>query len=142
MEAFSDMKFERSDADPCLYYRRSRYGLIAWVSWIDDCLVVGSRKAVGIAKRMLMNRFDCEDIGIANEYVGCKLTRDHEHKWMKITQPVLLQSYEDEFDLPENECKTPAVPGQVLMKCDRKDALPAIQQKKFRSKSFNFKRSK
>ena len=34
---------------------------------------------------------------------------------MKLTQPVLIQSFEDEFKLPEKDYKTPAPKGQVLM---------------------------
>jgi hypothetical protein len=33
---FSSMGFVRSKADPCLYFKWSREGLVLWVSWIDD----------------------------------------------------------------------------------------------------------
>ena len=33
---------------------------------------------------------------------------------MKITQPVLLQSFKDEFALPNYTFDTPAIQGQVL----------------------------
>jgi hypothetical protein len=42
---FSSMGFVRSKADPCMYYKWSREGLVLWVSWIDDCLVMGPMKA-------------------------------------------------------------------------------------------------
>jgi hypothetical protein len=37
----SSMGFVRSKADQCLYFKWSREGLVLWVSWIDDCLVMG-----------------------------------------------------------------------------------------------------
>ena len=33
---------------------------------------------------------------------------------MRLTQPVLIQSFEDEFDMPIKAYKTPAAPGAVL----------------------------
>ena len=36
---------------------------------------------------------------------------------MKLTQPVLLQSFEDEFKLPDGETpRTPTEPGTILYK--------------------------
>jgi hypothetical protein len=32
-----------------------------------------------------------------NEYVGCKIEQNQEEGWLKLMQPVLLQSLEDEF---------------------------------------------
>jgi hypothetical protein len=50
-----------------------------------------------------------------NEYVGCKIDRGEDFD--KFTQPVLIQSYEDEFDLNKTgSVFTPAEQGKVLMK--------------------------
>ena len=46
-----------------------------------------------------MRRFDCEDGGELREYVGCKL--DRKGDTLKITQPILVQSLKDEFELDE-----------------------------------------
>jgi hypothetical protein len=68
------MKFERSKkADPCLYYAWKPTGLILWMSWIDGCFVVGSKKNVKNTKQKMINRFDCDVIGNMDEYIGCKL---------------------------------------------------------------------
>ena len=48
--------------------------------------------------------FECDDIGDMEEYVGCKI--DKEEGSIKFTQPVMLQSFKDEFDL-ENQRETP-----------------------------------
>ena len=37
-------------------------------------------------------------------------------KWSTKRQPVLLQSFEDEFELPKPTCKTPAEPGTRLIR--------------------------
>ena len=58
------------------------------------------------------------------EYVGNKID-------MTIIQPVLVQSLEDEFDLPEGKPpRTPATAGQVLV---RKPDEPNLESTKYRS---------
>jgi hypothetical protein len=64
-----------------------------------------------------MKIFDCDDQGPMREYIGCKVDYDDEKKQRctKITQPVLVQSLSDEFELNmDNLVVTPGVPGQVL----------------------------
>jgi hypothetical protein len=132
LAAFRDMKFNRSKADPCLYFAWNK-GLTLWISWIDDCLVVGSKRNVKKAKQKMIDRFDCDVIGNMHEYVGCKLTRDYEENSIRFTQPVLLQSYADEFELGNDEAPSvPADPGQVLMPCNDSDVLDDTQQSLYR----------
>ena len=126
------MGFERSMSDPCLYYKWTESnGLVIIVSWIDDNLIVGSKEAVLEAKKDMMERFECDDCGEIQEYVGCKIDRDGRE--LKFTQPVLLQSFEDEFELPEREVATPAVPGSVLPKVEKGKQLSGTRQTKYRS---------
>jgi hypothetical protein len=67
-----------------------------------------------------------------NEYVGCKIDRNKDS--VKFTQPVLIQSYEDEFDLNKTrQVFTPADQGKVLMKCDKGTVLGGKEQTKYRS---------
>lgn len=62
--AFASMKYARSKADPCLYFSWTVKGLIVWISWVNDCLVCGKETGVLLAKRQMMDRFDCDEIGI------------------------------------------------------------------------------
>ena len=103
-----------------------------WVSWIDNYLMVRSRKAVAEAKREMMERFECEDVGDIVEYVGCKIDINREEQTLKFTQPVLLQSYEDEFELPNAVPTMPATPGSVLLKGDG-EPMTDEKQSKYRS---------
>jgi hypothetical protein len=84
-------------------------GLVLWVSWIDDCVSVRKKKGIDITKKAFMERFDCDDLGNMDEYVGCKLVQNHEERWIKFLQPVLLQSYKDKFALPDE--KKPVIPA-------------------------------
>ena len=48
-----------------------------------------------------MKRFECDEVRELKEYVGCKVDYNRKEGWIKLTQPVLMQSYTDEFKLPE-----------------------------------------
>eukprot|EP00957_Ditylum_brightwellii_P008239 623296-Ditylum_brightwellii.AAC.1 len=88
------------------------------MSWVDDCLVAGLGELVKGAKKEMMSQFECNKLGEMDEYVGCKVERDLEARTIRLTQPVLLQSYTDEFQLDENGLtpSTPAESGSVLSK--------------------------
>ena len=49
-----------STADPYLYHKWGEEGFILIVLWIDDNLIIGSKKAVEKTKKDLMERFDCK----------------------------------------------------------------------------------
>jgi hypothetical protein len=88
-KALTDMNLKRSAADPRLYYCWTMYGLVVSLSWIDDCLVAGDKRAVEAAKEQMKSRFECDVLGELNEYVGCNIDRDEDS--VKFTQPFLIQ---------------------------------------------------
>jgi hypothetical protein len=136
LKAMQSMGYSRSAADPCLYYKWIDGKLNIWLSWIDDCLNVGDPDQVQIAVQDLMKLFDCEELGQLNEYVGCRIHHDAEESKMKITQPVLIQSFEAEFDLPSGvgtDYNTPAEPGQILEVEGLEGLLSQREQTVFRS---------
>jgi hypothetical protein len=58
------------------------------------------------------------------KYVGCKLERNYEDGGIKFTQPVLHQSFTNEFDLPdEKDPQTPAEDGHMIYSCKPEDAM-------------------
>jgi hypothetical protein len=98
------------------------------ILWIDDNLIIGTKKAVEKTKKDIMERFDCEDCGDIEEYVGCKIARTK--NLLKFIQPVLMQSYNDKFKLPKKSYWTPALAGLVLVAGKKEEALnPAMQKK-------------
>jgi hypothetical protein len=141
LRAFKHMKYARCKADPCLYFRwkqdsnTMKRRLIIWLLWVDDCLILGPKKFVTGAKKKMMTLFECDDLGEMEEYVGCKVERNWTERWVRLTQPVLLQSYADEFNLDEHRRapRTPAEAGDVLSKGEPKEQIKAKEQKKFRS---------
>ena len=59
----------------------------------------GNKAGIENYKAEMMQRFDCDDVGELKEHVGCKLDWNKGEKWLKFTQPIFLQSYQDEFEL-------------------------------------------
>jgi hypothetical protein len=100
-----------------VHFKWTIYGLMIWMSWVDDFLVCGPEYAVMHEKSIMGKMFPCDDEGNLTEYVGCKVERNFDDPSMRLTQPVMLQSFEDEFDLSEiGNPKTPAIPGSSLTK--------------------------
>ena len=127
------MKFRYNRADPCLYYRWTDKGLVMWSSWVDDCLGVGkTEEAVIESKRELASKVKCDDTGEMKEYVGCKVEHNREEQWIKFSQPVLLQSFHDEFELPDDEFTTPAQPMVTLQRTVDGPLLNATQHGTYR----------
>jgi hypothetical protein len=96
-KAFSNMGYTRCVTDPCLHFKWTDAGLSLFASHVDDNLIVGCDDNVKLAKRLLQDKLDCEDIGQLKEYLGCKIDYDRTKGRMQITQPVLLQSFINEL---------------------------------------------
>jgi hypothetical protein len=86
LEALKGMEYTRSKADPCLYFKWTKNALMIWLSWVDDCLICGKPEGVKMAKQEMMKRFKCDEVGELKEYVGCKIDRDLDEGWIKLTQ--------------------------------------------------------
>jgi hypothetical protein len=122
----------RSKADACLHFEWTALGLLIYLSWVDDILVCGAKGAVLIAKKGLGGHFTLDEQGEMKEYVGCKVERNHEEGWMKLTQPVMIQSFTDEFKLPDEAPVIPAKQGDILDE-DEGDPLSAGDTTTYRS---------
>ncbi len=72
------------------------------LSWIDDNTIVGYKKDVLDLKQDLMKQFDCDDCGKLDKYVGCTIKK-LESGGIKFLQKVLVQSFNNEFDIESVE---------------------------------------
>jgi hypothetical protein len=73
LQAFKNMGFRRSPADPCLHIKNTSNGLVIWILWVDNCLLLGHQEDVNKYHQMMNNYFDCDNIGELKEYIGCKI---------------------------------------------------------------------
>jgi hypothetical protein len=102
------------------------------LSWIDDCASFGAKAEIERDRKEMFEFFDCDNVGDMFEYVGCKITRDENS--ITMTQPVLLQSFEDEFGCgkDEKEYRIPALQGSVLSKVSEEDECDPEQLRLYR----------
>ena len=118
-----EKEYERSKADPCLFYCWVDGRLVVFVSWVDDIMACGEPDDVKQLVKDLEDSFECKCEGELKEYVGSKIDivrKSDGLATVKFTQPVLIQKLEDEYELPggTRTPKTPAAAGQTLVKGD------------------------
>jgi hypothetical protein len=65
-----------------------------------------------------MSQVECDDGGEVDEFVGCKIDHNKELHKLKLTQPVLLQSFADEFQMTggQHNPGTPGIPAKTLQR--------------------------
>jgi hypothetical protein len=90
----------RSSVDPCLYYKWKDNRLVMMLLWIDDNAIVGYEKDMLDLKKELMIQFECDDCGKMDEYIGCMIEK-LDSGGIKFLQKVLVQSFNDEFDIAD-----------------------------------------
>jgi hypothetical protein len=130
---FKTLAFKYNRADPCLYYHWGENGLVMWASWVDDCLGIGIKSEVLRTKNLIAGKLKCDDLGAMMEYVGCKIDIDWSVPSCKFTQPVLIQSFRDEFQAEAKGHTTPAIPGSTLQQTTEETTLEVDETTKYRS---------
>jgi Reverse transcriptase (RNA-dependent DNA polymerase) len=128
------LKLDRSVADYCLYYKWIGDKLFLSVSWVDDMIMASANLSIveGI-KNSLTQTFEIDDVGPMKEFVGCKIEYDRAAAQMSFTQPILIQSFNDEFTLPPKRTGgTPAAPGTILQSYENEPMLTELEQSLFR----------
>ena len=100
--------FTRSTADPGLFSRNDDNGVVLIATWVDDLFIMGRHDAVVEVKLKIGELMPIKECGEMREYVGCKITPLHDNS-LVITHPVILQSFDDEFNINnKNSNATPA----------------------------------
>ena len=117
LKAVRKIKLNKSKADPCVFFRWTNHGLNLWTSWVDDILSCGQENDLRNGRTELKKYFGIDEQGQLQEYIGCKVEYDQGQGKMYLSQPVLIQSLSDEFELQGGGWpSTPAAPGSILMK--------------------------
>lgn len=71
--AFQKLDYERSKTDLCLYFKWDKAGLIMWLSWADNCLVIGMDNKVKVENEKIKELFDCGDLKEFMEFLSCNV---------------------------------------------------------------------
>ena len=111
------MGFQRSRADPCFLWKINNDEFVGVLVYVNDCAVFGDKNMVKSFQNELSERFSIKKLGTLNEYVGAKFVFKDGKCF--VHQPRLLESIEENFDVPENYVSTPAPSGEILLKGKR-----------------------
>ncbi len=135
LEIMKKMGHERSKVDPCIYYSRRKNGdMTIILSWDDDNIIMGPDNVVNEERIKIGKLIDIDDVGPLNKFVGCKVEINRIAKTAKLMQPVMIQSFQDEFDTGKTKRVTPGEAGIVLQKARaEQEQLDEKDQTKYRS---------
>lgn len=137
VKSLKENSYDRSKADPCLYFMWREGRLVIFASWVDDLFACGEPLDLDYFERDLKNAFACKTEEEFNEYVGNLINIDRPDPngaaTIKFTQPVLIQKLAEQWEPTGRVPKTPALAGQSLSKDDGSNALAPVQATKYRS---------
>ena len=137
--AMRSVQLERNCVDPCMFYKWVNGSFVIVLTWIDDFLIAGPDHLIPGIRRDIEAVFDCEDVGVMVEYVGCKVDCNRKERSLKLTQPVKIDKFHDEFGIERNLSRnplTPAEPNSVLKSEGEGEedlVLTKQEQKEYRS---------
>ena len=115
--------FERSKADPCVYIKRTKRGLVIVAVYVDDLLILAKdKKEKAILKRMLSQNFDMKDLGEAKHLLGMTISRDREKGKVWLVQTAYIQKTLKKFNMHESK--------PVSTPCDTNSRLSANMEPK------------
>ena len=67
---------QRSEADPCVYIKRTKAGIVVVGIYVDDLLFTGSdRSGINDLRAALADEFKIKDLGILHHYLGIAVNR-------------------------------------------------------------------
>ena len=110
--------FTRSNADPCLYYRRREGNLLILTIYVDDLLLFScDLQSIQQMKAELSGRFEMSDLGPVQRILGLNVIHDHKGHLEAIYTPFTIPRLLKLTNLEHcNIISTPADPNQKLTK--------------------------
>jgi hypothetical protein len=92
LQAFKKIGFRRSASDLCLYIKNTSNGLVIWISWVDDCLLLDHQEDVSKNNKIMNSYFEWNNIDELKEYIRCKIKNREGDNRIMIVQPVIIRS--------------------------------------------------
>lgn len=94
----SEIGFQPLGSYNCIYFQKSS-GIIL-VTYVDDFLIVGrNRRKIDVLKEKLRSKFDLEDLGTANYFLGVRIFRDRPSKRIYLCQDAYIKQILERYSL-------------------------------------------
>ena len=113
-----DYGFEVSEADPCLYIKRTNNSITILVLWVDDVVIAGDcLKELNCFKREIADRFSMTDLGELSYILGIKVLRDWQAGTISLSQKLYVTDVLQKFGM--EDCRPIGTPAEgCLMKSE------------------------
>uniref|UniRef100_H3G9W5 Reverse transcriptase Ty1/copia-type domain-containing protein n=1 Tax=Phytophthora ramorum TaxID=164328 RepID=H3G9W5_PHYRM len=122
-----DQGFRRSDADPCVYVRRSTDEYSIVVIYVDDLMLFSKTKEhIESTKVALKKEFSIKELGELKYCLGIEIDRNREDKTILMNQRAYIKRLAEKFGV--DKCKavhTPADCNSKLVKMSEEEAFVA-----------------
>jgi len=103
------MRFKRSKADSCVYFKREDKNRAIIAIYVDDLLILtNNEKTKVLLKGKLSQKFDMKDLGEARYLLGMNITRDRKSGKIWLNQTTYIQRILQKFGM--SECKSVSTP--------------------------------
>lgn len=110
--------FRRSINDPCLYVKEAGGLRIVLILYVDDILVAsGNIAMVEEVKQHFIDEFEMSDVGEVKSFLGMKVERNVEKRFLRISQRVFLENLLCRFNM--QECKPIRTPMEYRLRLER-----------------------
>ncbi|MFM8622083.1 MAG: reverse transcriptase domain-containing protein, partial [Holophagaceae bacterium] len=130
-----ELNFEQHASDSCLLKRFDENGKVFLIIYVDDCFVVGDRKAVKKALDDIQGVFNITRSENVEDFIGCTIKRTGNK--VLLSQPDLIKKMLEKFEEKIARLKgyeTPASASSHVNRCiDEEDGLNDEDQQEFRS---------
>ena len=138
VKVLKKLGFKGGYPDPCLMMRRDEDGVIYIALYVDDCLCIGTRRALRkFAGELPKNGFTVKIEWNLMDYVSCEIKRSKDGRSATMRQPHLLKNLRAKFwDHVKNlqVYRTPGTPGNGLMRpLDKKPKVTVEVHMMYRS---------
>ncbi|KAE8686785.1 cytochrome c bioproteinsis protein CCS1 [Hibiscus syriacus] len=108
--------YNRLNADPCAYFKRSGDNdFVILLLYVDDILVAGPNKDhIEELKAQLVREFEMKDLGSANKILGMQIHRDRSNRKIWLSQKNYLKKILSRFRM--QDCKPISTPLPINFK--------------------------
>jgi Reverse transcriptase (RNA-dependent DNA polymerase) len=120
-DAMLSWGFTRLSCESCIYYRKSKTGIIISAVHVDDFLSIASSKDENEAfKNQMKSLWTISDLGEAKHCVGIAIRRNKTNKTVHLSQKALIDKVVQQFGQQDSHpVSTPMDPGLKLHRPDK-----------------------
>lgn len=124
-------------ADPCIYSRINKDGMVIVAIWVDDGLIAGSNGAlIREIVEYLRAKFDME-CGLAEHFVGLLIQRDRQNRKIYLSAPQYIDKVLAKFNM--TTCHPVALPADKGTPRLSKTMSPKYQDEREMMKKFPYR---